>query len=76
MVALRIRENHILHASGRLYLLPIVVLLVLLAAGYGLFKWVGWSADLGGLLGFVCGLIWLAYGHKKSSSPEVTFLDQ
>ncbi|WP_395376449.1 SoxR reducing system RseC family protein [Marinicella sp. W31] len=76
VIVIRIHENHILYSSIRLYLLPIILLLVLLAAGYGLFKIAGWPADLGGLLGFICGLVWLAYGHKKITRPEVTFLNQ
>jgi len=73
-VVMRIQENHLLHTSVRLYLLPLLLLLLPLSIGYVIFKAVGWSADLGGLLGFLAGLSWLMYGRRKTTRPEVTFL--
>jgi positive regulator of sigma E activity len=56
IVGLKFDETQLLKLSLILYGLPIVIMVIGLISGFLFFTWLSLSQDLGGILGFVCGL--------------------
>lgn len=76
IVGLKFDEKELFRLSLYLYGVPIALLLIMLGSGYGFFSWLHINADLGGLLGFVCGVylakLLIKYQGLKLR-PRVTF---
>jgi positive regulator of sigma E activity len=65
-------ESSLLRSAFWLYAMPLMLMLAGLAIGYFLFRSLGYSADLGGLLGLLCGLLASRWFIAHSTSQPVS----
>jgi len=80
-VTLMINPNDLLTSSARLYLLPLLLLLLALSGGHFISQWLGWPSDLMALFALLIGVgCWHFIIRRKMTikplkfRPKVTIL--